>query len=222
MPRQITFDDLVAGAELMGRVYDDPYQEDVIEKIENKGVQAYYLRDGTLVIPGTNESFDWVDFNFEAFNIIGKKPSLVNTVMGDSGEFEWHAGFLEHAHTVFTFANVLKPKLIIGHSLGAASAQIVGASMKIPTLAYASPRPLRGQSQPEGANCVLNILRSDDLVCDVPPKWLGFFHVGQVVRMNPRGIHLGEDHRINHYLDAMADSAVKPKLDEFLPATLIA
>lgn len=222
MTRQLTFDDIMAAAERMERVYEDPGKEKVLHKVENRGVQAYYLKDETLVIPGTNEKLDWIDFNFEAFNLIGDSPKIFATKMGDSGDFEWHAGFLEHAHTVFTFANILKPKLIIGHSLGAASAQIVGASMKVPTLAFASPRPLRSKKQPKGAGYVLNLLRTDDLVCDVPPRWLGFTHVGQVVKMNPWGIHFGEDHRINHYMDAMEDKAVKPKLDEFLPVTLSA
>lgn len=230
MTRQVNFDDIMAAARLMERIYENPEQEDVRHRIETEGVQAYYLGDDTLVIPGTNESLDWIDYNLEAFNIVGPEQQLFATKMGDSGRFEWHAGFLEHAFRVYTFASILQPKLIVGHSLGAASAQIVGASMKVPTLAFASPRPLRQRrrrradpkTQPEGANYVLNLLRTDDLVCDVPPRWLGFTHVGQVIRMNPWGIHLGEDHRINHYMDAMTDSAVRPRLDARLPATLSA
>lgn len=230
MTLQVSFDDIMDAAKLMGRIYDEKARkkEKIRHSIDTEGVQAYYLADGTLVIPGTNESLDWVDFNLEAFNVIGAGQSMFTTKMGDSGNYEWHAGFLEHAFRVYTFASILQPRLIIGHSLGAASAQIVGSSMGVPTLAFASPRPLRQRrrrrgetkQQPKGAGYVLNLLRSDDLVCDVPPRWLGFTHVGQVVRMNPWGIHLGEDHRINHYMDAMKDRAVKPKLDKKLPATL--
>lgn len=223
MTQQVSFDDIMTAAKRMERVYENPDHEKVDARIENRGVQAYYYSDGVMVIPGTNEKLDWIDFNLEAFNFIGKDPQIFATKMGDSGRFEWHAGFLEHAHTVFTFANLLKPKLIIGHSLGAASAQIVGSSMKVPTLAFAPPRTLRakrGKDRPNGSNFVLNLLRTDDLVCDVPPRWLGFTHVGQVVRMNPRGIHLGEDHQMEHYIEAMEDEAVKPKLDRILPATL--
>ncbi len=50
---------------------------------------------------------------------------------GDSGKHAWHAGFLKHAQTVHASVSGMPepPKLIIGHSLGAASAQIVGASL---------------------------------------------------------------------------------------------
>ncbi|MEM8554030.1 MAG: hypothetical protein AAGF71_04285 [Pseudomonadota bacterium] len=225
MTTQVTFDQIMAAAKRMERVYENPDHEKVVERIENRGVQAYFYEDKTLVIPGTNEKLDWIDFNLEAFNFIGKDPQIFATKMGDSGAFEWHAGFLEHAHTVFTFANILKPKMIIGHSLGAASAQIVGSSMRVPTLAFASPRTLRAKrsaARPSGSNFVLNMLRTDDLVCDVPPRWLGFTHVGQVVRMNPKGIHWGEDHQMEHYIEAMTDEAVKPKLDNILPLTLSA
>jgi len=30
------------------------------------------------------------------------------------------------------------------------------------------------------------VLRSDDPICSVPPRWLGFCHVGRILRLEPR------------------------------------
>jgi len=219
---QVDADGLLEAARVMEQVYYDLANAPYTHKIENNGVQAYFLEDRTLVIPGTNELLDWFDFNFEAVNIVGKETRGIAIRAGDSGKYRWHAGFLEHAHTVFTFANVLKPRRIIGHSLGAASAQIVGAFLKVPTFAFASPRPLRGATQPPGARFVINLCRSDDGICHVPPRLWDFRHVGATLWMSPAGINWGEDHRIDNYIELIQAAHVRPGLVATLPETTLA
>ncbi|SLN45302.1 hypothetical protein PSA7680_02314 [Pseudoruegeria aquimaris] len=162
-------------AETMRQIYCDPAAAEVEVSLDIRGVQVYFLKNGTLVIPGTNEFSDWFEFNFDVF---GTEGHGFEVAQGDSGAV-WHAGFLEHAQTVFSFAKPLKPKFIIGHSLGAASAQIVGSSLRIPTIAFASPRTNRGEKRFSGAGWVLNICRVDDTVCQVPPPLHGLPARGQ-------------------------------------------
>ena len=182
--------------------------------IDVRGVQAEYLKDGTLVIPGTNELSDWFEFNFDLVSSSGNEGHGFEVSPGDSGA-RWHAGFLEHAQLVYAFAKPLKPKLIIGHSLGAASAQIVGTSLRTPTIAFASPRTHRGRTQIPGEGWVVNICRTDDTVCHVPPNFLGFRHVGSRYWISPNEVNDGEDHRMDNYIALMETKRIKDKL----PAT---
>jgi hypothetical protein len=194
-----------------GQLIDQAYKNKLGRKVQHKvdvaGVQAFYLKDGTLVIPGTNEKSDWTDYNlkFEA-------------VKGDSGRY-WHKGFMTHAQLVYMFAKSLKPKFIIGHSLGAASAQIVGSSMRVPTIAFASPKVLSGKTRLAGEGWVANYLRMDDTVCHMPPG-LGrkrFRHVGSRYWMAPDGVNPGEDHSVKNYMEILRDERYKTMVPKDWP-----
>ncbi|MCT8161206.1 hypothetical protein [Pseudoruegeria sp. SHC-113] len=200
-------------AETMRQIYYDPAAAEVQVSLDIRGVQVYFLKNGTLVIPGTNEFSDWFEFNFDVFGTEGHGFEVAH---GDSGAV-WHAGFLEHAQTVFSFAKPLKPKFIIGHSLGAASAQIVGSSLRVPTVAFASPRTNRGEKRFSGAGWVLNICRVDDTVCHVPPPFMGFQHVGSVRWMMPDEANPGQDHRIHEYIDCMAMEQNAKRIESHWP-----
>lgn len=197
---------ILDAAEWMNRVYYDRPAADIEAEISLGTVQATYLKNGTLVIPGTNEPKDWLT-NLNLFGPRDRAEDGMPVMHGDS-RLTWHAGFLEHARTVYAFAKPLKPKLIIGHSLGAAAAQIVGSSLRVPTIAFASPRPLHEgrNAAVAGAEYVLNLLRMDDAVCYVPMGLLGFRHVGRTLWMSRQGGVPGEDHRIPHYIDILKDA----------------
>ena len=157
--------------------------------LDKSGVQAHFTKDGTLVVAGTNEWSDWWKFNF---------------AVGRGATRPWHAGFLRYAQTVYTWvkAEGFDIKLITGHSLGAAAAQILGHSLPgVETICFASPKPL-GPKTHATISRVLNICRTDDLVCRVPPH---FGHVGGVEWIDPKH-HFGEDHRIKHYIEAMKEA----------------
>ena len=185
---------------------------DVEHEIDIRGVQARYLKSGVLVIPGTNEFSDWFDFNL---NISGAPSDGhgFEVVPGDSGSM-WHAGFLEHAQIVYTFAKGLRPKFIVGHSLGAASAQIVGTSLRVPTIAFASPQTLRGSPSNRLAHegWVVNFCRLDDTVCHVPPRFLGFRVLGSKYWLRPTRTNVGEDHKIDHYREILKIKQVQDRV----------
>ncbi|MEL7115147.1 MAG: hypothetical protein AAGP08_06065 [Pseudomonadota bacterium] len=140
-------------AELIQRGYDRDLGNMLANApLDKNGVEAYLLTDGTLVIPGTNDTKDW------------RRNLTTGAHMRGASRRTWHKGFLEHARVVFAYAAPLKPKRVIGHSLGAAASQIIAVSLRIPAICFASPRPLRGSQHFVGEDKILNINRyGDDL-----------------------------------------------------------
>lgn len=192
--------------------YDGTNSSEIEHKIDIRGVQAQYLKSGVLVIPGTNEFTDWFDFNLNMQGAMVDGHGF-EVIPGDSGSM-WHAGFLEHAQIVYTFAKALNPKFVVGHSLGAASAQIVGTSLKVPTIAFASPQTLRGRPTNRLPNegWVVNFCRTDDTVCHVPPRFLGFRTLGSRYWLSAEEPNVGEDHRITNYRDILKTTKVQERV----------
>ena len=197
--------------EMIEAAYLGTNAAEVEHEIDIRGVQAMYLKSGVLVIPGTNEVADWFDFNLNVHGMPTDGHGF-EVVPGDSGSM-WHAGFLEHAQIVYTFAKGLKPKFIVGHSLCAASAQIVGTSLRVPTIAFASPQTLRGQPTNRLAHegWVVNFCRVDDTVCHVPPQFLGFRTLGSRYWLNPTEVNVGGDRHIRHYREILKTPAVRDR-----------
>lgn len=207
---------LLDAAQLIEDAYANALS-DVHTAIDVRGVQAYYLTSGVLVIPGTNEFSDWFDFNLDLFHTPGSQGHGFDVVPGDSGSL-WHAGFLEHAQIVYSFAKGLRPKFIIGHSLGAASAQIVGTSLRTPSIAFASPQTCRSTPRLPGEGWVINICRVDDEVCHQPPRFLGFRTVGSRYWLSPDTVNVGEDHKIDNYMELLRTDKVKARVPQAWPA----
>lgn len=189
---------VIDAARLMQHVYYQNHVDDGDLSIDLQGAQAHFKATyKTLVIEGTNEPADWLRYNLNL--LLSNDPT-----QGDSGAW-YHAGFYNHAQRIYAFAKPLKDKirLVVGHSLGAASAQIVGPSLKKRTLGFAAPKAfLRGR--PLGPRLITIYNREDDLVCRVPPGLLGgllgYDHVGKVHWMRPPDVNPGEDHRIDKYI----------------------
>lgn len=202
---------LLDAADMVADVYADRNRDQIDSTIDVAGVQATLLKNGTLVIPGTNEFSDWFDFNLNFGGALASDGHGFEVVAGDSGAL-WHAGFLEHAQMVYTFAKALKPKFIVGHSLGAASAQIVGLSLRIPTVAFASPQTCRTRHRMENEGWVINLCRIDDAVCHVPPKFLGFRTIGSRYWLQPDTLDADEDHKIHNYSDLLKLQRIKDRV----------
>ena len=191
---------LTVAADLIQRAYDGKLGAMEVNGLDHEGIQASMLSDGTLVIPGTNETSDWKAFNFN----VGKGERNRN----------WHAGFLKHASVVYPFAKGANAKRVIGHSLGAASAQIVAAWLEVPGICFASPRPLRGRTRVKGEHRIMNVCRLDDAVCSLPPSFLGFRQVGKVFWLRPGEKQSEGSHQLKDYLRAMKKEASNPDLPD--------
>lgn len=189
---------LTDAAKLIQKAYDNQLGGLLHSSIDMGGAQAAFLTDGTLIIPGTNEHSDWADFNLDISS-------------GDSRR-KWHAGFLRHAQAIYPFAKGAGAKRVLGHSLGAASAQIVASSLEIPAICFASPRPLRGRTRFRGEHRILNICRFDDAVCYLPMAFLGFRQIGKVHWLSPREPQSAGSHKLKDYLRAMAQGTARPEL----------
>ena len=55
--------ELLDAADMIASTYAGTNSAEIKEQIDVAGVQAVYLKNGGLIIPGTNELSDWFDFN---------------------------------------------------------------------------------------------------------------------------------------------------------------
>ena len=207
-------------AELVGSSYGlvkaikrNQIPPNVVDHMNHRGAQAVMLDHNVLVIPGSNELVDWFR-NFDTFRIAGQRFNARAATRHKTGAF-FHSGFYKHAGLILEFAKDNRAKFIIGHSLGAAAAQILGTSLNVPTVGFASPRVKKGNGRLKNEDKVLNICRVDDLVTRVPPSEVGFRRLGQSVRLIPPQTNPGMDHSMPHYIDALKFDTV----DGALPRT---
>ena len=165
--------------------------------ISPDGAEAYLRKDGLLVIPGSQGIDDYLKFNLRVgwAKMFDKKS-----------KFRFHAGFMDHAKQLMEFARRGNVKMITGHSLGAASAQIIGATLHKDVVCFAAPKVLMRGFRAVTSAEITCINRRDDTVCKLP-GWR-FKHLGTVVEMKAKG-RVGMDHSMKHYRTAMAEKAVK-------------
>ncbi len=182
----------------MGRV-----PEAVKAHVDIAGAQAHMMAHGVMVIPGSNDLLDWFN-NFDVYRILGKSFRRGQKGRGSTGAV-FHAGFLRHASRLQRFAKDNHVQFLIGHSLGAATAQILGASLGVPATGFASPRVKFGRGRLKNEGLVLNICRADDLVTRVPPSEAGFRRLGKTVRLVSKATNPGMDHSMDHYIDALKE-----------------
>ena len=194
----------------MGRV-----PEAVKAHIDVSGAQAHMLNHGVMVIPGSNELIDWFN-NFDVYRILGKTFGRNEKGRGSTGAV-FHAGFLRHASRLQAFAKEHDAQFLIGHSLGAAAAQILGTSLAIPAIGFAAPRVKFGAGKLKHEGRVLNICRADDLVTRVPPSEAGFRRLGRSVRLVSKQTNPGMDHSMEHYIAALKEHVSAKGLPKHWP-----
>lgn len=192
--------ELIEAAGIVAAGYRGAEGLDVAERHLEGGVECYLLRGGTLVLPGTNETSDWFDFNL----------AVNSTFLGGALDrrLRLHRGFLAYAERVHGFCREMGPQRIVGHSLGAAAAQILATVFRIPAICFASPRTLKdvgARTRVPGEGWALNICRTDDRVCGQPPKILGWRCLGSRYELSPRFPELGLDHPVPAYVRLLQD-----------------
>lgn len=160
-------------------------------------VQAHMTEDTILLLPGSNSIMDYLRFNLRVYNVGGRKFRMkdTDTEEGDSRTV-WHQGFLKYARVVYQWVGNDKPRMIIGHSLGAAATQVLAPSYNVPGIAFASPRPLKGANLLGNEDKCLSICRTDDTVCKLPG---GFAHIGDIRFLKPTRFGWGFSHSMKQY-----------------------
>lgn len=163
--------------------------------------RAYLLSNGVLLIPGSDEIADYFSFNLRILRLGETQYDLAipGTAKGASGTV-WHQGFLAHAKLIHDWMGDRRPKVIIGHSLGAAATQILSKSWAVTGIGFASPRTRATQSTVRNDKFCLNICRTDDPVCGLPGH---FSHLGRVVYLDSRGKAGLFSHAMHHYVDIL-------------------
>lgn len=193
-------------AEISYHAYSHQKTKSHIRTIVNEDdVRAYLLDDGTLLIPGSDSVLDYARYNLRPFRIGGKKYTLGSSDTGQALGGFWHQGFLAHSMVIYKSLKKTPPDFIIGHSMGAASAQILSLLWNVPSIGFAAPRVYLGRASMPAKPLNLSIWRSDDVVGWLPSD--KFSHAGHAVELKiasglPR-------HKMKHYRRALTDPNFK-------------
>ena len=178
----------------------------------DRDVQAHMLESGVLLLPGSNSVRDYLKFNLRPLRLGHRQLKMDdnNAETGASGT-AWHQGFLAYSSVIFHWllTNNLKPKFIIGHSLGAAAAQILSKTYKAPAIGFAGPRPKFSRNRVKHDRKCLLINRSDDPVPRLPSS---FFHLAKVKKITPSNREPGLAHSMRHYREIMDIALTHGKL----------
>lgn len=175
--------------------------------------------DGVLIITGSNNLKDYLWYNLRPLRTLSrfrKLPELDRLTSELLPVHAYHGGFLLHAARVLQFLGRDRPSFIIGHSLGAASAQILGTALNVPTIAFASPQvvkrrflkaaPFREADHPQWA--VFNIAWKQDLVAR-GYRQTGLRCLGHRKLLDMECWNLGIAHFVEDYLRLLEGDASK-------------
>lgn len=173
----------------------------IVDECPAPGAEAYLLNNGFLLIPGTNSLLDHFRFNFRPLRVGHQTYDLRtgSTTRGASGTI-WHQGFFAHAKAIYDWMGSRRPTLIIGHSLGAASTQILSKSWARTGIGFAAPRPRKTLGNNAGEQLCLSVCRVDDPVCALVSQ---FHHMGRAPYLVHKRPRFGLNHNMAAYIDAI-------------------
>jgi len=157
-------------------------------------------RDGAEVLVAKDRNDLWFAFR-------GTEPSKLNDVMADLKVIKnsaiaggkVHGGFKQEVDDVWMDIleelehndqlKLRKDVYMTGHSLGAAMATISSTRYQPEELfTFGSPR-VGGPRFIKNIKCKhYRFMNNNDIVCRIPPAWLGFRHHGEMIYFNAAGI----------------------------------
>lgn len=179
----------------------------IVDECPIPGAEAYLLNNGFLLIPGTNSLWDHLQFNFRPFRIGQKRYTLKEPVeQRGASRTIWHQGFMAHAQAIYDWMGARRPTVIIGHSLGAASTQILSKSWARTGICFAAPRPRKTKGRIVNDQFCLSICRNDDPVCAVVGD---FHHMGRAPYLVHKQPKIGLNHNMHAYMDALDNNVGK-------------
>ena len=156
-------------------------------------------RDGAEVLVAKDRNDLWFAFR-------GTEPSKLNDIMADLNVIKntakaggkVHGGFQQEVNDLWMDVlaeiehndqlKIRKDVYMTGHSLGAAMATIAATRYQPHELfTFGSPR-VGGKFFIKNIKCPhLRFMNNNDIVCRIPPAWLGFRHHGEMIYFNRFG-----------------------------------
>lgn len=173
-----------------------------------KFAQAYFLKSGVLVIPGVNEREDKLRA-VDLWHSLGSKHNW-QKLSKEIGQTRWLSYFAKYAYEVARVFHPHRPKIIIGHSLGAGMAQILAHYYGCPAICFSTPavKSRRGRKIAQPRH-VLNIQTKGDwlplLLSNGPELELR----GKTYKVHPLGG--GRPHAIKTYAKTVKGTKGIPK-----------
>lgn len=159
-----------------GRIISPP----VIKSLNHNDVQAHLLKGNILLLPGSNSVRDYVKFNLRPLRLGDQRLVLKTAASAEKGASgtKWHQGFLRYSIEIYEWLQRegVRPNYIIGHSLGAAAAQILSKTYDTPAIGFAAPRPKWSEHGVVHDGRCLLVNRADDPVPRVPSA---YHHMGK-------------------------------------------
>lgn len=208
---------LIEATKLLTQAYQNPTAlRPLLVHKRPQFAQSYLLADRTLVIPGINERAD----RLAALNQLHVPGSRYGWSRYSStiSNAIWIAMFCQYAFEVVRVFHPYRPRIIIGHSLGAGVAQIVAHYYDCPAICFATPavKSHRGPSLPDRLD-VLNVLTKGDWLPALLPHGPVVKRIGQTFTV-PVTTGSGNPHSMKSYVDAVkaAPSYLPTKWDKRL------
>ena len=179
-----------------------------LARVSEKGkhVDAGLTHDNKLVITGSDSWQDYMMYNLRPLRPLPKMPEIDLLTTSDLPKNAFHKGFLLHAARVRRFLGKHQPDFVVGHSLGAAAAQILGTALGVPTICLASPQvvkrrfleaaSLRAKDHPQWA--VFNLAWNKDFVTR-GYRLTGLRCLGHRVVVDTKEANFGIDHFVKDY-----------------------
>lgn len=178
----------------------------VIKSLDHDDVQAHLLEGNILLLPGSNSVRDYVKFNLRPLRLGDQRLVLKHATASEKGASgtKWHQGFLRYSIEIFEWLKRegKTPNYIIGHSLGAAAAQILSKTYNAPTLGFAAPRPKWSKHGVVHDGRCLLVNRSDDPVPKVPST---YHHMGKAKLFKSVKHRSLLAHSMRHYINIIEE-----------------
>ncbi len=178
----------------------------VLRSLDHDDVQAHVLKGNILLLPGSNSVRDYVKFNLRPLRLGDQRLVLKTATAAEKGASgtKWHQGFLRYSIEIFEWLQRenVRPNYIIGHSLGAAAAQILSKTYNAPAIGFAAPRPKWSKhGVVQDGRCLL-VNRSDDPVPKVPSA---YHHMGKAKLFTSAKHKSLFAHSMRHYINIIEE-----------------
>ena len=179
---------------------------------DRQNVAAGVLKEKNILVVTGSQVRDYPLYNLRPNRSLSWRTEQdeIKALLGPWKIGDFHSGFVLHAARALKFLDGHTPDAIVGHSLGAASAQILGNHFNVPTVCLAPPQVIKKarlqtddmRKETNSQWKVLNVAWRQDTVTSIA-RPLGFRCLGHRVVFVKA--NMGIDHFVTNYLEMIED-----------------